>query len=116
MHRDMSSAGGSWGAGDREPQEGQEEEGPERQAEAGWHGMCTPGGWPRVGLAKDMSAWGCRTFHLGLHVWKWFASLSPPLPHHSGMHDPIINIKEGSASSTRVVKGYKTKTRLEAGV
>lgn len=38
MHRDMSSAGGSWGAGDREPQEGQEEE-PERQAEAGvaWH-------------------------------------------------------------------------------
>lgn len=34
MHRDMFSAGGSWGAGDREPQKGQEEEGPERQAEA----------------------------------------------------------------------------------
>lgn len=111
MHRDMFSAGGSWGAGDGSHRRVRKRRGQRGRLRLGRPGVSTPGGWPWLGLAKDMSAWGCQTFRLRLYIWKWFPTLSPPLLHHSGIHDPIIDMKERSASSIQVVKGHKTKTR-----
>lgn len=93
----------SWGDENWEAKNGEEEEEPERRAEAGATWPVHIGRLARRWAVRGHVSRGLLTFHLKSPIWKWFPSVSHLLPQHFGPHSMIIKLRKG-CTNFRVVK------------